>query len=58
MWSWNQCVLIVSLQSPRILMDPFSQALRPGLRSLTKRVSLGLQGNAARGSVAVVLMVS
>ena len=35
-------------------MDPFSQVFRPGLTaSLTKSVSPGAQGNAARGSVAL-----
>jgi hypothetical protein len=58
MWSWNQWVLMVSRQSPRILIVPFSQVLRPGLASLTNSFSPGAQGNAARGSCAVVLMVS
>ncbi|MNP56017.1 hypothetical protein D3C76_1507060 [compost metagenome] len=58
MWSWYQWVLMVSRQSPRMLMRPFMHCFRPGLASFTYSVSPGSQGKAARGSLAVVLMLS
>jgi hypothetical protein len=57
MWSWNQWVLIVSRQSPGMLMRPLAQAV--GVRTpltRTDSVSPATQGVDARTSVAAKLM--